>query len=147
MYFIAQTRLIGYFIFGSPSLSPSLSPSIGVGYGMVVTSGIVAVYYNVIITYCIFYMFKSMTKSLPWVGCDHEWNSEYCSEIYDDCIKEGGIITNDNLCQQVANMTMEEKADYNITEDGSLENYVDPFALSRSRPSEDFYRLVKSFLC
>ncbi|XP_071837650.1 sodium- and chloride-dependent glycine transporter 1-like isoform X2 [Apostichopus japonicus] len=112
----------------------------GVGYGMVVTSGIVAVYYNVIITYCIFYMFKSMTKSLPWVGCDHEWNSEYCSEIYDDCIKEGGIITNDNLCQQVANMTMEEKADYNITEDGSLENYVDPFALSRSRPSEDFYR-------
>ncbi|PIK45210.1 amino acid transporter [Apostichopus japonicus] len=61
----------------------------GVGYGMVVTSGIVAVYYNVIITYCIFYMFKSMTKSLPWVGCDHEWNSEFAAKFTTIVSKKG----------------------------------------------------------
>lgn len=114
----------------------------GVGYGMVVTSGIVAIYYNVIITYCIFYMFKSITRQLPWVGCGHEWNTVYCSEIHDQCLKNGGITSLDNSCVMVANMTLEERESYNITEDGDLTNYVDPFAASRSRPSEEYYRLV-----
>lgn len=112
----------------------------GVGYGMVVTSGIVAIYYNVIITYCIFYMFKSMTRSLPWVGCHHTWNTVYCSELLTDCLKSGGIITLDNICVPVSNLTIEERAQYNVTDYNNTENYVDPFASLRTRPSEEYYR-------
>ena len=58
-------------------ISLSLSP--GVGYGMVIISGIVCVYYNIIITWTFYYLFMSMRKVLPWSDCDNAWNDERCS--------------------------------------------------------------------
>lgn len=45
---------------------------LGVGVAMVVVSLIVAVYYNVILAYTVFYMAQSFRSELPWVDC-HEW--------------------------------------------------------------------------
>ena len=119
----------------------------GVGYGMVVCSGLVAIYYNVIITYTIFYMLKSMTTSLPWVGCHHDWNTPYCSELAEECFANGGIIAANNSCVQMADMDQDALASYNITSDSSAgnstfltHNYTDPFADMRVRPSEEYYR-------
>ncbi|XP_022100182.1 sodium- and chloride-dependent neutral and basic amino acid transporter B(0+)-like [Acanthaster planci] len=112
----------------------------GVGIGMVIVSAWVGIYYNVVITYTLYYMFQSLTTSLPWAGCGHEWNTEYCSDLVSDCLDSGGIMTVNNTCVAVENMTSTELDMYNITEDGNLTDYVDPLKDMRIRPSEEFYR-------
>ncbi|XP_022235624.1 sodium- and chloride-dependent glycine transporter 2-like [Limulus polyphemus] len=44
----------------------------GIGAAMVVISILVAIYYNVIMGYCLYYMGQSFRSEVPWSGC-HEW--------------------------------------------------------------------------
>ncbi|XP_070552983.1 sodium- and chloride-dependent glycine transporter 1-like [Ptychodera flava] len=55
----------------------------GLGYAMVILSGMVAIYYNVVMCWAVFYTYASFTAlpSLPWVGCNNDWNTDKC---YDD---------------------------------------------------------------
>ncbi|XP_077984247.1 sodium- and chloride-dependent glycine transporter 1-like [Glandiceps talaboti] len=55
----------------------------GIGYCMVVVSSIIGIYYNVIVSWSIMYLFASFSAlpSLPWVGCHNDWNTARC---YDD---------------------------------------------------------------
>jgi len=46
----------------------------GVGFGMVVVSFLVCVYYNVIIAWSLYYLFASFQSVLPWTACDQWWN-------------------------------------------------------------------------
>lgn len=49
----------------------------GLGYGMIIVSAIVMLYYNLIIAWTIFYMFVSFRfTDLPWQNCDPEWSTE-----------------------------------------------------------------------
>ena len=48
---------------------------LGVGIGMTVVSGLVGIYYNIIIAWSIYYLFASFTSQLPWEFCGNEWNS------------------------------------------------------------------------
>ncbi|XP_060578343.1 sodium- and chloride-dependent glycine transporter 2-like [Ruditapes philippinarum] len=53
----------------------------GIGWGMVTISGLVCVYYNVIIMYSIYYMlvsFVNLDGEVPWIDCDNPWNTENC---------------------------------------------------------------------
>ncbi|XP_070553426.1 sodium-dependent proline transporter-like [Ptychodera flava] len=52
----------------------------GLGYGMVIVTGLVCVYYNVIIAWTILYLIASFTKipGVPWDGCGNWWNTELC---------------------------------------------------------------------
>ena len=114
---------------------------LGVGYGMVVVSAWVAIYYNVIITYTIYYMFMSMTSSLPWIGCNHEWNTPFCSELVEDCRASNGIMMNNTCYDSMQNMTADQLEFYNVTVDeNGTYSFTDPFPESRRRPSEEFYR-------
>ena len=48
---------------------------------MVLISLMVCLYYNVIITYGLYYLLVSLTSMddpLPWSTCDNSWNTEYC---------------------------------------------------------------------
>ena len=45
----------------------------GIGFAMCTLSTIVAIYYNVVMAYCLHYMFSSFTFELPWNSCDHDW--------------------------------------------------------------------------
>ncbi|XP_072173164.1 sodium- and chloride-dependent glycine transporter 1-like [Diadema setosum] len=114
----------------------------GVGYGMVVVSAIVGIYYNVIITYSLFYFFNSFSAVLPWAGCHHSWNTPLCSELVKECLAAGGIMTESNECVSVANMTDSELAQYNVTfsEDGNFTGYSDPSHELRESPSAQFYK-------
>ena len=40
---------------------------------MVVVSGMVAIYYNMIIGWSFYYLFASFTSELPWEKCRAEW--------------------------------------------------------------------------
>ena len=55
--------------------------SAGVGWGMIVMSFMVALYYNMIIAWTLYYFFASMTSQLPWELCDAEWNTPLCASV------------------------------------------------------------------
>uniref|UniRef100_A0A8C5B964 Transporter n=1 Tax=Gadus morhua TaxID=8049 RepID=A0A8C5B964_GADMO len=52
----------------------------GVGYTVILISLYVGFYYNVIISWALFYLFSSFTSELPWVHCNNTWNSPNCSD-------------------------------------------------------------------
>lgn len=47
-------------------------------------SWLLTTYYNVIMSWAIFYLISSFQGSLPWETCDHGWNSDQCSPIISD---------------------------------------------------------------
>ncbi|XP_033111858.1 sodium- and chloride-dependent glycine transporter 1-like [Anneissia japonica] len=51
----------------------------GVGYGITLICALCSLYYILIITWTIYYMYASLAKTLPWIGCDNEWNTEFCT--------------------------------------------------------------------
>ncbi|XP_072919006.1 sodium- and chloride-dependent glycine transporter 1 isoform X2 [Hemitrygon akajei] len=53
----------------------------GVGYGMMVVSSYIGVYYNVVICIAFYYFFSSMTSVLPWTYCNNIWNKKDCSSM------------------------------------------------------------------
>lgn len=45
---------------------------------MIIISGIVCVYYNIIITWTIYFLYHSFKAVLPWSTCGNSWNTEKC---------------------------------------------------------------------
>jgi len=54
----------------------------GVGIAQCVVSCIVAIYYNVIMAYCLFYIFSSFAEEVPWSKCSTAWG--YNGDIASD---------------------------------------------------------------
>ncbi|KAM5301749.1 sodium-dependent proline transporter [Glossophaga mutica] len=52
----------------------------GAGAAMLLIVGLVAIYYNMIIAYVLFYLFASLTSDLPWQHCGNWWNTDLCLE-------------------------------------------------------------------
>ncbi|XP_038046532.1 sodium- and chloride-dependent glycine transporter 2-like isoform X1 [Patiria miniata] len=118
----------------------------GLGFSQVVYSFIVGSYYNVVITYSVFYFFASFTSNLPWTGCDHEWNTALCSSLVSDCLGADGVITFNNTCQKLGNLTDQELESLNVTmtgdEDYDVSNYTDPLDGLRRSSSEEYWRFA-----
>lgn len=66
----------------------------GVGWAMFIVSVLIAIYYNMIIAYTLYYLFASFKAMLPWEECG-DWSSEACSKIspaeIKNCRDNGGI--------------------------------------------------------
>ncbi|XP_048253632.1 sodium- and chloride-dependent glycine transporter 1-like isoform X1 [Haliotis rufescens] len=79
----------------------------GLGYSMVIVSGLIGVYYNVIIGWCFFYFFSSMQGTLPWSHCNNEWNSP-------NCIVDSRVANNSNATLNITmyNTTISASEDY-----------------------------------
>ncbi len=50
----------------------------GVGWAMVGVSWVYCIYYNIIITWTLYFLGKSFTKNLPFASCDNSWNTDNC---------------------------------------------------------------------
>lgn len=69
----------------------------GTGYAIIIVNLICTIYYNVIIAYPLVFIVKSLAKELPWMHCNHEWNTEYCLELghsRNDIAINASLITN-----------------------------------------------------
>lgn len=60
---------------GTPLLLP---PPQGIGLASVVIEAYLNVYYIIILSWALFYLFSSFTSELPWTACTHSWNTGTC---------------------------------------------------------------------
>ncbi|XP_074655433.1 sodium- and chloride-dependent glycine transporter 2-like [Tubulanus polymorphus] len=80
LYFIELS--IGQYSGKSPLAVFDLCPLFsGLGYAMLITSLICTVYYNMIISWILYYIGMSFTSWNPvWGSCENSWNTENCRE-------------------------------------------------------------------
>ncbi|KAK6168527.1 hypothetical protein SNE40_021040 [Patella caerulea] len=75
---------IGQFSSEGPITVWKVSPIFsGIGFGMCIVSGIVSIYYNIIIMYAVYYMFVSfvhLDDILPWQSCNNTFNTFECRD-------------------------------------------------------------------
>lgn len=72
--------VMGQYSGSGPTAVWAMNPSAkGIGISMALISLVVAVYYNVIMAYTLYYFFASMQKTLPWTTCKDEWLSLGCT--------------------------------------------------------------------
>ncbi|XP_076451199.1 sodium- and chloride-dependent GABA transporter 2-like [Babylonia areolata] len=50
----------------------------GIGYGMVVITAVVSLYYAAIVAWALYYLAMSFSNPLPWTSCDNGWNTNSC---------------------------------------------------------------------
>jgi hypothetical protein len=53
----------------------------GVGWATVLINFMMAMFYNTIISWAVYYLFMSfngLRSELPWKGCGHPWNTPCC---------------------------------------------------------------------
>ncbi|CAG0879290.1 unnamed protein product [Cyprideis torosa] len=55
----------------------------GLGYAICIIDLYMAMYYNTIIAWALYYFLHSFTSELPWTRCGHEWNTENCTALID----------------------------------------------------------------
>ncbi|CAF1274399.1 unnamed protein product [Rotaria sordida] len=86
IYFLVGTPLyflelsLGQFTSRSTAATFTMSRMFkGVGLATAVNALFVSLYYNVIIAWCLFYLFASMQRRLPWSDCGNWWNTQRCS--------------------------------------------------------------------
>ncbi|XP_062262717.1 sodium- and chloride-dependent GABA transporter ine [Platichthys flesus] len=51
----------------------------GVGVASVAISFIMCTYYNIVITWALYYLFSSFQSPLPWQSCNNTWNTPNCT--------------------------------------------------------------------
>lgn len=51
----------------------------GVGMASVAISFIMCTYYNIVITWALYYLFSSFQAPLPWQNCNNTWNTANCT--------------------------------------------------------------------
>lgn len=76
MYFMEL--VMGQFSGKGPTKVWDMNPSAkGVGVSMCIISLIVAIYYNIIMAYTLYFFFSSMQETLPWTVCTDEWIRDF----------------------------------------------------------------------
>lgn len=83
----------------------------GIGYAMFLMSGLVAIYYNMILAWAMFYLFASLNPELPWKSCDNWWNTDACRRFDTrNCSSHNGIMTANGTCIYNGTVPAEEYA-------------------------------------
>ncbi|KAG2464282.1 S6A14 protein, partial [Polypterus senegalus] len=107
----------------------------GVGVTMVLVSALVAIYYNCIIGYSIYYLFASFQFPLPWSDC-FEWSDENCSkqpkEYCNITSENGSFVLVNSTWLNDNNATCEGSNIFSISVQSPSEQYWDKVALRRS---------------
>lgn len=114
----------------------SVSPLFqGVGWAMFMVSVLIAIYYNMIIAWTLYYLFGSFTSVLPWSVCG-SWSSEGCfedrSEI-SNCTRHGGLWYNDTC---VTNGSVSSAVFLHI------QNITNMSGIHHHSPSDDYFHNV-----
>ncbi|VDN98957.1 unnamed protein product [Rodentolepis nana] len=50
----------------------------GLGWAMLLVSGMLCIYYNIVMAWVVFYFTQSFSWNLPWKSCNNSWNTPNC---------------------------------------------------------------------
>jgi len=53
----------------------------GIGFGICIIASYVAMYYNTIIAWSVYFLFSSFKKQVPWATCNNAWNTPNCTSL------------------------------------------------------------------
>ncbi|XP_072022502.1 sodium- and chloride-dependent glycine transporter 2-like [Amphiura filiformis] len=107
----------------------------GIGIAMMIVTTYFCLYYNLLITYILYYMYWSFLNPLPWVGCNHPWNTEHCYESFDRLSHHGNTTDGNTTDIMTTDMAMTTAVSYvtgNMTDGNTTE--------TRVRASEEFWK-------
>ena len=74
----------------------------GLGFAMVAVDWLISLYYNVIISHVLLYLFASLAAiptQLPWTSCGNWWNTE-------DCLEANAVLGNGTTNSTFENATL-----------------------------------------
>ena len=94
---------------------------------MVILSGYFCLYYNMLLSYTLYYMISSFKNPLPWVGCDNSWNTDECFD-------------NSNKTDSETMTTAASTSGYSATEMMSNFSMVTEIIPKRVRASEEYWK-------
>ncbi|XP_041638581.1 sodium- and chloride-dependent neutral and basic amino acid transporter B(0+)-like [Cheilinus undulatus] len=100
----------------------------GVGFSMVIVNALIAIYYNVIVAYSMYYLFASFQFPLPWSKC-YSWSDRNCSTTPLVYCNESGVLVA-NWTQE--NSTCPVSGVIKVPVQSPSEQYWDRVALQRS---------------
>uniref|UniRef100_H2YBR9 Transporter n=2 Tax=Ciona savignyi TaxID=51511 RepID=H2YBR9_CIOSA len=72
----------------------------GVGVATVIISFILCTYYNVVITWALYYLFNSFRTKLPWYSCNETWSTSNCT-LSSNSSHNGSISSTQDFFDQV----------------------------------------------
>uniref|UniRef100_A0A8D2IXD5 Transporter n=1 Tax=Varanus komodoensis TaxID=61221 RepID=A0A8D2IXD5_VARKO len=106
----------------------------GCGIAMLIISVLIAIYYNIILSYTLFYLFASLVRVLPWASCNNPWNTPDCRDknklMLDSCI------IGDHPKLQIKNSTFCMSAYPNLT----MVNYTSHANKTFVSGSEEYFK-------
>lgn len=109
----------------------------GVGFAMILMSILVAIYYNVIMCYTLYYIGQSFRQEVPWKECNRWWGAD------DNCYVRQ---SNQTLCKDVARALVARFATSNNSY--SENNFVKPINVTWDGTSvlipEDIYNTTRN---
>ncbi|XP_055955383.1 sodium- and chloride-dependent glycine transporter 1 [Patella vulgata] len=92
----------------------------GVGYGMVIVSGMATIYYNGVITWVLYYLVSSFQQELPWQACGHWWNTPTCRDNFNlhanSSINNGSYYNNTEFTTNFTNIIFDNGTSSNSSE-------------------------------
>ncbi|XP_029653768.2 sodium- and chloride-dependent glycine transporter 2 [Octopus sinensis] len=111
MYFMEL--VMGQYSAKGPTGVWDMNPSAkGIGISMAIISLFVAIYYNVIMAYTLFYFFASMQSTLPWSSCDSFINRTTKSCVSERLMCTGNVTLDKAGC--ICNEALNEPG-YNVS--------------------------------
>ncbi|GCC25443.1 sodium- and chloride-dependent glycine transporter 2 isoform X1 [Chiloscyllium punctatum] len=132
--FFLETALGQFASQGPISVWKAIPALQGCGLAMLIISVLIAVYYNIIICYTLFYLFASCIPVLPWASCENRWNTANCRDkhklLLDSCI------IGDMNSVQIKNSTFCLSAFSNVT----MVNYTQPINKTFVSGSEEYFK-------
>uniref|UniRef100_A0A673Y2B6 Transporter n=1 Tax=Salmo trutta TaxID=8032 RepID=A0A673Y2B6_SALTR len=103
--FLLEVSLGQFASQGPVSVWKAIPALQGCGIAMLIISVLIAIYYNIIMCWTLYYLFASLKGSLPWANCKNEWNTLDCKD------KDMLLLAIGNLTKLV-NMTYPDNKTY-----------------------------------
>lgn len=80
--FYLELLLGQYYRQGSITCWKKICPLFaGIGWAVTIIAFYTDFYYNVVISWGLYYLFASFRRMLPWSSCDNSWNTKHCSTL------------------------------------------------------------------